>query len=47
LSCAACCRRFRRNSAFERLAIAGLITQIGMQAFINMGVNLHLLPAKG
>jgi cell division protein FtsW len=38
---------FRRNSAFERLAIAGLITQIGMQAFINMGVNLHLLPAKG
>jgi len=38
---------FRRNSDFERLAIAGLTTQIGMQAFINMGVNLHLLPAKG
>jgi cell division protein FtsW len=38
---------FRRNNAFERMAIAGLITQIGMQAFINMGVNLHLLPAKG
>jgi cell division protein FtsW len=38
---------FRRHSAFERMAIAGLTTQIGMQAFINMGVNLHLLPAKG
>ena len=38
---------FRRNSAFERMAIAGLTTQIGIQAFINMGVNLHLLPAKG
>ncbi|HEX9905507.1 MAG TPA: putative lipid II flippase FtsW [Propylenella sp.] len=37
----------RRNSAFERLAIAGLTTQIGVQAFINMGVNLHILPAKG
>jgi cell division protein FtsW len=37
----------RRNSAFERMAIAGLTTQIGIQAFINMGVNLHLLPAKG
>jgi cell division protein FtsW len=37
----------RRNSAFERMAIAGLATQIGIQAFINMGVNLHLLPAKG
>ncbi len=37
----------RRGSAFERMAIAGLTTQIGIQAFINMGVNLHLLPAKG
>ena len=38
---------FRRNSAFERMAIAGLATQIGLQAFINMGVNLNLLPTKG
>jgi cell division protein FtsW len=38
---------FRRNSAFERMAVAGLTTQLGIQAFINMGVNLHLLPAKG
>jgi cell division protein FtsW len=37
----------RRHSAFERMAIAGLATQIGIQAFINMGVNLHVLPAKG
>lgn len=38
---------FRRNSAFERIAISGLATLIGIQAFINMGVNLQLLPAKG
>jgi cell division protein FtsW len=38
---------FRRQSAFERMAVAGLTTQIGVQAFINMGVNLHLLPTKG
>lgn len=37
----------KRGSAFERMAIAGLSTQIGMQAFINIGVNLHLLPTKG
>jgi cell division protein FtsW len=37
----------RRGDAFERMAIAGLSTQIGIQAFINMGVNLHILPAKG
>ncbi|HSG94636.1 MAG TPA: putative lipid II flippase FtsW [Afifellaceae bacterium] len=37
----------KRNNTFERLAIAGLVTQIGVQAFINIGVNLQLLPAKG
>jgi cell division protein FtsW len=37
----------RRSDAFERMAVAGLSTQIGIQAFINMGVNLHILPAKG
>ncbi|MBK1622409.1 putative lipid II flippase FtsW [Afifella marina] len=37
----------RRKQPFERMAIAGLSTQIGLQAFINMGVNLQLLPAKG
>ncbi len=40
-------RALRRNSDFERMAIAGLACQIGIQAFINMGVNLHILPAKG
>ena len=38
---------FGRKSAFERMAIAGLATQIGLQAFINIGVNLNLLPTKG
>lgn len=38
---------FKRTDTFERLAIAGLVTQIGVQAFINIGVNLQLLPAKG
>jgi cell division protein FtsW len=38
---------FKRKNTFERLAIAGLVTQSGMQAFINIGVNLQLLPAKG
>ena len=38
---------FKRKNTFERLAIAGLVTQIGVQAFINIGVNLQLLPAKG
>jgi cell division protein FtsW len=37
----------RRSDAFERMAVAGLSVQIGIQAFINMGVNLHILPAKG
>lgn len=37
----------RREDAFERLSIAGLATLFGVQAFINMGVNLQLLPAKG
>ena len=32
---------------FRRLAVAGLATLFGVQAFINMGVNVQLLPAKG
>jgi cell division protein FtsW len=40
-------KALKRHSAFERMAVAGLATQIGMQAFINMGVNLHILPTKG
>lgn len=32
---------------FTFLSVAGLTTSFGAQAFINMGVNLHLLPSKG
>ena len=32
---------------FVFLGAAGLITQIGGQAMINIGVNLNLLPSKG
>ena len=32
---------------FRRLAVSGLATLFGLQAFINMGVNVQLLPAKG
>lgn len=32
---------------FEKLTVMGLATQLGLQSFINIGVNLHLLPAKG
>jgi cell division protein FtsW len=29
------------------LAVSGLLTQFGLQALINMGVTVRLLPAKG
>ena len=29
------------------LAAAGLLTQFGLQAFINMASSLHLIPTKG
>ncbi|MGB0920984.1 MAG: FtsW/RodA/SpoVE family cell cycle protein [Alphaproteobacteria bacterium] len=32
---------------FVQLAAGGLIVQFGMQAIINIGVNLNLMPAKG
>jgi cell division protein FtsW len=32
---------------FAALALTGLITMTGLQAFINMGVNTALLPSKG
>ncbi|MCH8684668.1 FtsW/RodA/SpoVE family cell cycle protein [Pedomonas mirosovicensis] len=35
------------DDPFIVLSVAGLTTQFGAQAFINMGVNLHLLPSKG
>lgn len=35
------------EDSFTMLAAAGLTTQIGVQALINMAVNLQLAPSKG
>lgn len=35
------------DNYFIKLSVMGLATQLGVQSFINIGVNLHLLPAKG
>ena len=40
-------RMLMERNAFVMLAAAGLLVQFGIQAFVNMGVNLRLLPAKG
>jgi cell division protein FtsW len=40
-------RAGRMRSSFRRLAVSGLAVLFGLQAFINMGVNVQLLPAKG
>ncbi|RMF11526.1 MAG: putative lipid II flippase FtsW [Alphaproteobacteria bacterium] len=37
----------REDDYFVFLATAGLLIQFGLQAFINIAVNLALLPAKG
>ena len=37
----------RSEDAFCRLAVTGLIMMFGLQAAINMMVNVHLMPAKG
>jgi cell division protein FtsW len=37
----------RSNDIFVVLAIGGLITMFGLQAFIHMGANIHILPTKG
>jgi cell division protein FtsW len=38
---------WRDPDAFARLAITGLALLFGLQALINMGVNVGLVPAKG
>jgi cell division protein FtsW len=38
---------FREKDAFVSVAAIGLVTIFGLQALINMAVNLNLLPAKG
>ncbi len=40
-------RASRSHDPFAQLAGAGLALVIGLQAFINMGVSLSVLPAKG
>lgn len=40
-------RLLAENNLFNLLAAGGLITQFGLQAVINIGVNLRLLPTKG
>ncbi len=40
-------RVWRENDLFMVLAVAGILTQFGIQAVINMGVAVNLLPAKG
>ena len=37
----------REKNLFNMLAVAGLLTQFGVQAFINMASTLHLIPTKG
>ena len=37
----------RDQDPFGRFATAGLAMLFGLQSAINMGVNLHLIPAKG
>ncbi len=37
----------RNEDPFCRLAVTGLVLMFGMQACINMMVNVHLMPAKG
>lgn len=38
---------FRQDDTFVRLAVGGLTIMFGMQAAINMAVNLQLVPTKG
>ncbi len=44
-------RNFRNalhlNNHFSQLAVAGLSTMIGLQAMINIAVNLNMVPPKG
>jgi cell division protein FtsW len=37
----------RNEDLFVRLAVTGLALMFGLQACINMMVNVHLMPAKG
>ena len=38
---------YQQNDLFVTLAVAGILMNFGLQAIINMGVTLKLLPTKG
>jgi cell division protein FtsW len=40
-------RAYASEDLFARFAASGLAIMFGIQASINMAVNLHLMPAKG
>ena len=40
-------RVLAETNLFVLLAVSGILAQFGLQALINMGVTLNLLPAKG
>jgi cell division protein FtsW len=40
-------RLLDEEDSFTILAAAGLVTEFGLQAVINMGVNSHIFPSKG
>ena len=40
-------RLLKERDEFNRLAGSGLVTMFGIQAIINVGVAVRLLPAKG
>jgi len=40
-------RAFITRDYFVQLAVAGLVTQFAVQALINMGSTLHMIPTKG
>jgi cell division protein FtsW len=40
-------RVMRDDNLFILLAVTGLLTQFGLQAWINMASSLHLMPTKG
>lgn len=40
-------RLLQEENVFVLLAATGLLTQFGLQAMINMGSSLHLMPTKG
>jgi cell division protein FtsW len=40
-------RAIKLSDPFEQVAAAGLFVMVGQQAFINLAVNLNLIPTKG